>query len=419
MRIGIIGGGAAGLTTAWLLDGHHEVVLFEKQPRLGGHAQTIQVAQEGTSIGIDAGFEFFSTAMFPLFTRLLQSLGVALHTFPMTITLFTNDHRRVSLLPPIRNGRMLWSAFAPRPLAEMVRFQQVLKNSTALMQSQDSSLTLKQYFSSLQLGPAFQNAFLYPLLLGGWCVEKDEFEGFSAYNVLSYYVLNRPSGVSAKPWIEVEGGTQAYIRALAQTLTQTRIKFPATITHLGYAGDVYVVYLADGSTYECDHLVLATNAYEARALLAPLDGLEALTRLLGSFDYFKTTIAVHGDPRLMPARQEHWSVVNMRSDGTRSYTTIWKPWKSRVPIFRSWVPSANHLPEPLFALETYYHPKVTPAYFQAQAELASFQGQAHLWLAGIYTHAIDCHESAVLSAIKIARQLAPHSTRLKALLQEG
>jgi predicted NAD/FAD-binding protein len=249
-------------------------------------------------------------------------------------------------------------------------------------------------------------------------VEKDEFEGFSAYNVLSYYVLNRPSGISTKPWIEVEGGTQAYIRALAQALTQTQIKFPATITHLAHAGNVYVVHLDDGSTYECDHLVLATNAYEARALLAPLDGWEVLTRLLGSFEYFKTTIAIHGDQRLMPARQEHWSVVNMRADGTRSYTTIWKPWKSRVPIFRSWVPSENHLPEPLFALATYYHPKVTPAYFQAQAKLASFQGQNHLWLAGIYTHAIDCHESAVLSAIKIARQLAPHSPRLKALLQE-
>ena len=199
MRIGIIGGGAAGLTTAWLLDGQHEVTLFEKQSRLGGHAHTIQVPQEGTTIGIDAGFEFFSTAMFPQFIRLLESLGVALHPFPMTITLYASDHPQVSLLPPVRNGRMLWSAVAPRPLADMLQFQQVIRRGVALMQSQDASLTLKQYFDSLPFSPAFKSSFLYPLLLGGWCVEKDEFEGFSAYNVMSYYVLNRPSGISAKP----------------------------------------------------------------------------------------------------------------------------------------------------------------------------------------------------------------------------
>jgi len=43
MRIGVIGAGAAGLTTAWLLNDHHDVTLFEKQNRLGGHAHTIEV----------------------------------------------------------------------------------------------------------------------------------------------------------------------------------------------------------------------------------------------------------------------------------------------------------------------------------------------------------------------------------------
>lgn len=40
MKIGIIGGGAAGLVSAWLLEEHFEVILFEKLDRLGGHART-------------------------------------------------------------------------------------------------------------------------------------------------------------------------------------------------------------------------------------------------------------------------------------------------------------------------------------------------------------------------------------------
>ena len=35
MRIAIIGGGVAGLTTAHLLDPHHAVTLFERAPILG------------------------------------------------------------------------------------------------------------------------------------------------------------------------------------------------------------------------------------------------------------------------------------------------------------------------------------------------------------------------------------------------
>jgi len=417
VRIGIIGGGAAGLTTAWLLDGHHEVMLFEQQARLGGHAQTIQVEQEGRSIGIDAGFEFFSLSMFPLFTRLLERLGVALHHFPMTVTISITNPARVSLLPPFRQGRVFWSALAPRPLADMLQFQHVMAQSAALMQSEDTSLTLEQFLRPLRLSGAFRREFLVPLLLGGWCLEMEEFLGFSAYNVLSYFYLNKPSGLTAKPWMEVEGGTAIYIQALADALTQeTRLHLQTDVTRLERSGAGYVVHLADGRAYECDELVLATNAAQARGLLSPLESQHALAQCLGAFEYFQTTIAVHGDQRLMPARRDHWSLVNIRCDGRHSSSTMWKPWKGHTPIFKSWITYEDRVPEPLFALATYSHPKVTPAYFRAQAELAAFQGRDHLWLAGMYTRGVDCHESAIRSAIRVAQQLAPDSARLKWLL---
>ena len=42
MRIAVIGGGASGMVTAYLLDqqGHH-VTVFERQPILGGHIRTL------------------------------------------------------------------------------------------------------------------------------------------------------------------------------------------------------------------------------------------------------------------------------------------------------------------------------------------------------------------------------------------
>ncbi|MCI0389640.1 MAG: FAD-dependent oxidoreductase [Acidobacteria bacterium] len=59
MDIGIIGAGAAGLAAAWLLNDNHNVTLFEKQNRLGGHAHTVDFEIDGEMIAIDAGFDFF------------------------------------------------------------------------------------------------------------------------------------------------------------------------------------------------------------------------------------------------------------------------------------------------------------------------------------------------------------------------
>jgi heterodisulfide reductase subunit A-like polyferredoxin len=40
-RVGIVGGGLAGVSCAWLLDGVADAVLFERRSSLGGHTETI------------------------------------------------------------------------------------------------------------------------------------------------------------------------------------------------------------------------------------------------------------------------------------------------------------------------------------------------------------------------------------------
>ncbi len=47
MRIGIVGAGVSGMTSAWLLQHDHHVTLIDKAPRLGGHVETMPVVVEG------------------------------------------------------------------------------------------------------------------------------------------------------------------------------------------------------------------------------------------------------------------------------------------------------------------------------------------------------------------------------------
>jgi len=75
-RIAIIGAGVAGLSAAWLLSRRHEVVLYEANDWLGGHANTVDVECPEGPIAVDTGFIVYNPGNYPNFTALLDHLMV-------------------------------------------------------------------------------------------------------------------------------------------------------------------------------------------------------------------------------------------------------------------------------------------------------------------------------------------------------
>ena len=76
-RIAVIGGGIAGLASAWLLSRRHRVTLFEAGDYVGGHTNTIDIAVEGHRHPIDTGFLVFNDRTYPNLCALFACLGVA------------------------------------------------------------------------------------------------------------------------------------------------------------------------------------------------------------------------------------------------------------------------------------------------------------------------------------------------------
>jgi predicted NAD/FAD-binding protein len=415
MDIGIIGGGASGLTTAWLLSEHHNVTVLEKQNRLGGHAQTVNVNLDGRTVTIDAGFDFFTQTLWPTFYKLLHTLHVPLHKYPGTMTLYTKDNHQIYSMPLIRNGGIEWSLFRPDALSKMLHFNFALKHARPIIEARDTSVTLGQFTKDLNLGDAFISEFCDPMFMAIWGVDMHDYRSFAAYNALKYYVLCEAGRFTQFYFTEVVGGSQVYIEALLKAQPKSTIKTSVAIRRITRPSVRFVVEADTGARYEFDHLIVATNACDARGLISQIPETEEIRRELGAIEYFKGTTAVHGDQRLMPRNRRDWSVFNIRNDGTHSSLTVWKKWKSATPVFKSWVTFEPHLPEPLYFVETYDHPKVTPAYFAAQRRIAPLQGRNNLWLAGLYTGDIDSHESAIQSAVRIARHLDPESSNLRLL----
>jgi len=422
MRVAVVGGGAAGLTSAWLLEGKHEVTLFEKDDRLGGHAHTVEIEVGGRRETVDAGFQFFGTGeAYPTFNRLLDILAVQRTSYPTTVTLFGSDPRRPGSrralpMPPFRNGRPVWASLTPQLLSDMIRFRAFLRRIPAFLERDDTTMTVEEYLRDERLPAHFVDGFVFPLLLAFWCVDPAEFRGFAAYNALYYLGANVPKGFATPRQTRVPGGIAVYIDALIGDLRTTRLRPGTEVRRIERGGGGgYMVEDARGIRHSFDHIVVATNARQALGLIEAIAELEPVHEQLRRFEYFDTTIAIHGDRRLMPSDKSAWSVVNARWDGAHSSLSIWDPERG-LPIFKSWVTFDERMPEPLYALARYEHGKVTPDYFDAQKRLRELQGGDGLWLAGLYTHDADSHESAIRSAVAVAQRLAPESPRLRRLL---
>ena len=60
-KIAIIGTGISGLGAAYLLNRRHEVTVYEKAARIGGHSRTVTVDYDGAAIPVVSGHSGLST----------------------------------------------------------------------------------------------------------------------------------------------------------------------------------------------------------------------------------------------------------------------------------------------------------------------------------------------------------------------
>ena len=95
MKIAIIGGGASGLITSYLLRNVHQTTVFEASPILGGHIRTLNrnVTDVNLEPGVVAenGVLGFDLTAYPTFGRLAARLNLELEPYVMHSGLFYDD----------------------------------------------------------------------------------------------------------------------------------------------------------------------------------------------------------------------------------------------------------------------------------------------------------------------------------------
>jgi hypothetical protein len=407
-RVAIVGGGIAGLASAWLLQHDHEVRLYEREQELGGHARTVPVPCDGITVPVETGFKYFMDGSHEVLLGLMRLLGLRPEKRKGSLTIADRVHDRTMVLPP-RSPRHLWRLATGGQLGLALGLRRFLASADRVVAGRDWSATLGDHAAALGLGEPFVRELLLPLCASSWGASLELMAAFPAYDVLKN-LWKGPTG-----FYELPGGVSSYIAALAARLQSVTVRLGRPVQRVCPGPDGAVTIEHGDARESFDHVVVATPAWTAARLLAGLPEAAPLVAALREFRSFDTRVFIHEDASFMPASRSDWSVINHVFERDHRVMTEWSGHHLARPVFRSWVPAGAPEPARVHARKDFQHLVVSRQHAVLQRRLEEGQGLARVWLAGMYTTDVDDHESALVSAVRIARLLAPDSPSLRQL----
>jgi predicted NAD/FAD-binding protein len=400
----------AGLTAAHLLSRVCRITVFEREDYPGGHTCSVEISS-GPDAGlvVDTGFIVMNHRNYPLFTRLLEQLGVALQDSDMSFSYHceaTGFHYAGNGLNGLFSQRrnLANPAFA-RMLADIVRFGRCARRDLAA--GGPAAATLGEYVRGLALSPWFAERYLYPMTSAIWSTAPGEVGGFPARSILRFFDQHGLlTHVSAPRWRTVVNGARSYVAAIRARLNgEVVLATPAL--RLTRREDGVEVATARGIE-RFDGAVVATHADQALALLA--DPSPDERRLLGAWRYTANRTVLHTDTRALPPRRRAWSSWNYTreraGDGAALSVTYYMNRLQRLRTPRTYCVSLNRRgaidPAAVVAERTFTHPRYDAAAAATQVELPRLNGLRRTWFCGSY-FGHGFHEDAVRSAAAVAR----------------
>ena len=409
MKIAVIGSGIGGLGAAHYLSQRHEVVLFEKDPRLGGHTNTVKVRDHLGEHAIDTGFIVCNPVNYPNFYPFLDELGVRRQDTDM------------SLGVSVERGRIEWAGdenlakifaqpslmFSPehiRMLLAVMRFNKHVKRLLAEDRLPDITLGefLEQHRYPMSLRVRYVAAMAGPI----WSTSTRGVMDFPFPFFARFFDSHGLLNVYERPqWQTVTGGSKTYIDALMRRF-KGQLRTGDEVRALRRAGNAAWITTAAAGEERYDAVVCATHSDQALRLLSdPSDDEHAA---LGGVPFTRNAAYLHTDIGLMPRRRAAWSAWNalLAQDALTDDpigVTYWMNRLQNLPTRVEYFVSLN--PPRLPRAETiqyqvfYSHPQYRAGTIRAQQALPALQGQNHVWWSGAWTR-YGFHEDGFTSALR-------------------
>ena len=407
-RIAVIGAGIAGMAAAHLLSQKHEVWLFEKEDRLGGHTHTHSIETSRGLLPIDSGFIVHNDRTYPNLVRLFRRLGIARQASDMS---FGVSCRKTGLEYSSRGLRGFFAGNWHRPshyrfLAEIVRFNRearLLLNDPA-----QAEITLRDYLDAHGFGGDFTRFYLHPMAAAVWSTSPDEIEDFPVFTLVRFLENHGLLGLASAPqWYALQGGSSSYIAPLTAPYQQ-RIRLAARIAGVTRTPHGVEVGFEDRPPERFDDVIFACHAPQTLSLLKDASPLER--RVLGGFHTSRNETVLHTDSRLLPRRLGARASWNYHLGTRRRAATLTYHMNrlQNLPTREDYCVTLNDtasVEERRILREmTYFHPLYTLDAVRSQSRWSEISGHNRTHFCGAYWF-YGFHEDGLNSAIRVAAQL--------------
>ena len=412
-KIAVVGSGISGLSCAWLLNRAHDVTLFEKDDRLGGHSNTVSFMLDDDQVHVDTGFIVFNPVNYPNLVEFFKTLGVATCDTDMSFAVSINngqlEYSGTGLKGLLAQKSNIISPSFWRMIRELLRFY---KESDQLSQLPDiDEISLGDLLKRGGYGKEFIHDHLLPMGAAIWSTPVDKMLDYPASSFLRFCKNHGLVQLNDRPqWQTVIDGSQQYVEKVAQALAG-KIHLNCRIHRIIRQPDQVIIEDHHGNRSYFDDVVLACHSDQALALLEEPSSDEKT--LLQQFPYQRNKAYLHQDASLMPERKAVWASWNYLSEGARDNeqqvsVTYWMNQLQPLNTQRDLFVSLNPLQEPkvgsIIRSFFYDHPEFGREALQAQKQLWQLQGQNRTWFCGAY-FGYGFHEDGIQSGLAVAEQL--------------
>lgn len=414
LNIAVIGSGISGLACAWLLNQQHQVTLFEKDDRPGGHSNTVSLSlPDSDSVQVDTGFIVYNPVNYPNLVEFLRHLGVDTHATEMSFSV-SADQGRLEYSGSGVNGLFAQRRNLFRPefwkmIRDLLHFYR--HSETFASDPATRDLSLGELLSRQGYSRAFVHQHLIPMGAAIWSTPAEQMLAYPALTFLRFCQNHGLVQLADRPqWRSLVGGSQSYVNKVLDSLKQP-IRLNRHIHRIHRQQNQVILEDLHGGRQVFDHVVLACHADQALTLLAEPSPDEQ--RLLRLFPYQRNRAILHSDPNLMPRRKRAWASWNYlaQSDQAGDAQVSVSYWMNRLqqlntsqPLFVTLNPMQEPKAQQIHRSFLYDHPVFSLASIDAQTRLWELQGVRNTWFCGAW-FGYGFHEDGLQSGLAVAEAL--------------
>ena len=409
-RIAVIGGGISGMAAAHMLASDNRVVLYEAEPRLGGHARTI-MAGKCCDQPVDTGFIVFNKVNYPHLLALFEKLDVPLVASNMSFGASIGGGWLEYALANVN------SIFAQRANAFSPRFLRMMRDILHFNAKADfvvrPGMTMGDLLRALGTGDWFRDYYILPISGAIWSTPSQGVLDFPAETLIRFFKNHALMTVTAQhQWFTVQGGSVQYVLRLQEAMQRQGVDMRLGSPVAGVRRSAWgVLVRAFGGEWErFDEVVFATHSDDSLRLLS--DATPAERAALSAVRYQPNQAVLHADAAQMPRNRKAWA--------SWVYTEPAGPRPERIDL-TYWMNSLQPIPQddPLFVtlnpirpirdvlihdVVTFRHPVYDQAALTAQAAIRAMNGQSSTWFCGAWLRH-GFHEDGLATAVDVATSI--------------